>query len=129
MAKKKTAKKTARKRAKRTTRKPAAGKVNKSAEIRAFAAANPSMGPTAIAKALREKGIAVSPSFVSAIKGKKSAKKRSRKPSSRSTAARPTAGASVTIDQLKQAKRFANAMGGIGKAKAAMDGLAQVLSD
>jgi hypothetical protein len=125
--KKKTTRKKTKRRAKSTSRKSASRQVNKSAAIRDFASKNPSLGPTAIAQALSAKGIPVSPSFVSVVKGKSSGPKRARNRRSSGSTVRRTGGATVSIDQLKAAKRFANQMGGIDKAKAALAGLAQVL--
>ena len=132
MAKKKTAKKrTARKTA---TKAKSAGKVNKSAAIREFAAQNPDMGPTAIAKALSAQGIAMSPSFVSVVLTKKksspkrgAAKRGPGRPRKAAAAASSSSNGGLTIDQLKAAKKFANSVGGISEAKAAINALAVVM--
>ena len=135
--KKKTAKKKSTKR--KTTRKLPAGtkakpaaKVNKSASIREFATKNPDLGPTAISKALGEQGIAASPSFVSVVltksksTSKKSAKTRGVGRPRKAPSALKNNG-TVSIDQLKAAKRFANSVGGIAKAKATINALAAVM--
>ncbi len=50
--------------------KPGGEKVNKSAAIRAELEKNPSAKPSQVVKALAEKGIQVSPTFVSVVKSK-----------------------------------------------------------
>ena len=134
MAKKKTAKKKTARKAKTTAKaKPAKGKVNKSAAIREFAAKNPGMGPTAISKELSAQGIAMSPSFVSVVLTKKKSPKKSGaargpgRPRKAASGASSSLNGALTIDQLKAAKKFANSVGGISEAKAAINALAAVM--
>ena len=127
MAKKKTAKK-------KTARKSTTGaKVNKSAAIREFAAKNPGMGPTAISKELSAQGITMSPSFVSVVLTKKKSPKKTGaargpgRPRKAAAGASSSSNGALTIDQLKAAKKFANSVGGISEAKAAINALAAVI--
>ena len=99
---------------------------SKSDAIRKYQADNPDAGPKGIAEGLAKDGIKVSAQFVSTVlsndrkrAGKKRRKKGGRKPG-------PPAGGLMA--KLKQAKRLADEMGGVHKAKEALDALAQLLS-
>ncbi len=137
MAKKKTAKK---KLSKKTGgRKPAALKmrkvptakasVNKSQAIRDYVAANPEAGPTEISKALSATGVSVSPSFVSLVRNKSGggSKKRGPKRGGKARAVRSNAASSVSIEDLKAAKRFAEKVGGVDKARETLSALSTIL--
>jgi hypothetical protein len=100
---------------------------NKSAAIREYKAANPDAGPKDIAEALEKSGMSVTPQFVSTVLSnakKKGGKvgKRGRKPG------RPSALPVGDLQQLIQVKKFVDQIGGVEKAKAAVDLLAQLLS-
>jgi hypothetical protein len=104
------------------------GGPNKSQLIRDYAAANPNEGSQAIAAALKAShGISVTPAFVSTVKSnaKRKGKKRGRKPGRPAAAA--NGGSKVSMDVLLAAKTFAQKLGGVDKAKAAMDTLAKLL--
>ena len=97
----------------------------KSASIRNYKAQNPSAKPKAIAEALSKAGEKVTPAFVSTVlsndkrRGKKRRGKPGRKPG--------RVGAAAGFESLVQAKRLADQMGGVAKAKAALDALAKIL--
>ena len=103
-------------------------KVNKSQAIRDYKATHRRAKPKAISEALTEEGIDVSPAVVSAVlynaKTKKKTSKRSNVPK-KSTAGRASR-QSVDLDALKKAKKLSDEMGGIDKAKEALDALAQL---
>ncbi len=100
---------------------------NKSQAIRDFKAANPSASPKEVAEALSKSGITTTPQFISTVLSnarKKGGKvgKRGRKPG------RPAAaGKSGELQQLIQAKKLVDQLGGIDAARAAMNALAQLL--
>jgi hypothetical protein len=108
---------------KKAKKKPAAKKknVNKSAAIRDFMKKKPSAGPTAVSQALAKKGIKVSPSMVSNVKttAAKKKKKRGRKP-------KTAAVDMIAMDALVGAKKLVDQLGGIDKAKAALDAIAKL---
>lgn len=90
--------------------------VNKSKAIRDYMAQKPDAGPTAVAEGLGKKGIEVSAAFVSTIKAMDKAKKAGR---------RGRVGEVTTADLL-QAKKLADQLGGVERAKEAMDALAKL---
>lgn len=105
---------------------------NKSEIIREYADANPGMKPKALAEKIKaEKGLDLTPGFISTIKSqhkKKSGgaggKRRGRKPGS---VGRPAAASdSVSIALLKQAKELSMKLGGIDKARKILDALAEL---
>ena len=96
---------------------------SKSASIRNYKSDHPSAKPKEIAEALSKSGAKVTPAFVSTVlsndkrRGKK--RKGGRKPG------RPAAAGG--FESLVQAKKLADQMGGVAKAKAALDALAKLL--
>jgi hypothetical protein len=96
------------------------GGQNRSAAIRAYKEKNPDARPKAIAEGLAKDGIKVSAGYVSTVlsnerrKGGKRRKKRG-------------GGRSGGYADLVQAKRLADAMGGIDKARSALNALARIL--
>jgi hypothetical protein len=114
--------------AKRRSRK---GGPTKSQLIRDYMEANPNDGPQAVAAALKSAhGLSVTPQFVSTVKSnaKRKKGKRGRKPGRPAAAASGNGGgAKLSMDVLMAAKRFAQQLGGVGKAKAAVDTLAKLL--
>ena len=94
------------------------GGQNRSAAIRAYKDKNPDARPKAIAEGLAKDGVKVTAGYVSTVlsnerrKGGKRRKKR--------------AGTKAYAD-LVQAKRLSDAMGGIDKARAALNALAKIL--
>ena len=98
--------------------------VNKSAEIRKYLSKKPTAGPKEITEELGKSGIVVTPGFVSTIKTAASKKKGGRKKKS-SGGGRPTSDR-VSLSTLVQAKKLADGMGGLEKAKDALNALARL---
>lgn len=94
------------------------GGQNRSAAIRAYKEKNPDAKPKAVAEGLAKEGVKVSAGYVSTVlsnqrrKGGKRRKKR---------------GGSAGYADLVQAKRLADAMGGVDKARAALSALSKIL--
>ena len=130
MAKKK---KRAKRKTKRGGKKRSAGGVNKSQAIRDFLAANPQAGPTGTVAALASKGIKVTTSLVSGVKTRGGSSKRRgrgrlsgrpRKATSRRR--RSMRNDTVAVSDLLQATKLAERMGGIDRARTALDALARL---
>jgi hypothetical protein len=96
---------------------------NKSAAIRDYKAANPTASPKEIAEALGKSGMEVSAQFVSTVLS--NAKKKGGKVGKRGR--KPMAVPMDNIQQLIQVKKFVDQIGGLEKAKAAVNALAQIL--
>lgn len=125
--------------------KKARGGVNKSQLIRDYMAAHPEAGPQAVVEGVKsEHGVEVTAQFVSTIKSNDRRKagapagrrgRRGRRPGAASAASSGAAsGASggatrgnVSPELLLQAKKLVDEMGGINKAKTAVDLLAELL--
>ncbi len=108
--------------------------VNKSQIIREAKAANPKMKTGALAALLAEQhGLTVTPQFVSTVlsqaKRKKGISRGARAKADKSAKAVRVSSKSpsVTMDQLKIAKKLVTQLGGIDKAKAAVQMLAEIL--
>ena len=102
-------------------------KVNKSAAIRDFMAKKPSAGPTEVSRALTKKGIKVSPSMVSNVKATAEKKKGRRgRPPGKKRGRKPQATDKISVAVLVSAKKLADQLGGIEKAKAALDAIAKL---
>ena len=100
-------------------------KVNKSAAIRDYLASNPSATPSTIIEDLKKKGLKVGASLVSQVKyGQMKATNGRRKPGRPAGAS--ANGSRVDIDQLVQAKSLADKLGGLEKAKQALNILAKL---
>jgi hypothetical protein len=97
---------------------------SKSEAIRSYKSKNPDAGPKAIAAALADDGIKVTPAFVSTVlsndkrKGGSTGRGRGRR----------AGGGNASLDNLIQAKKLAEQMGGIEQARAALDALARILA-
>jgi hypothetical protein len=104
----------------------AANGPTKSELIRSYKTEHDDAGPTAIAAALTKEGTKVTPAFVSTVLS--NAKRRGRKGrrGAGRRAGRPAGGDAVQV--LMQAKKMADQMGGIDKARSALDALARILS-
>ena len=99
--------------------------VNKSQAIRDHLAKQPDDGPKAIVVALRKKKIKVTEALVSNVKYVKSGKtKRRRKKKAATT--QSTVSDKISISTLVQAKKMADQLGGIEKAKTALAALAKL---
>jgi hypothetical protein len=109
--------------------KKAAAGPNKSEAIRDYKSSHASAGPKDIAAALNEQGVKVTAGFVSTVLS--NAKRRGRK--GRRKGGRPKgsgAGVSRTGDALSKlvlAKKMSDQLGGVEKARAALDALARIL--
>lgn len=102
--------------------------VNKSDAIRQYKAEHPDAKPKQIAEALTQQGIAVKPHMVSTVlynqkraEGGKLKGRRGRKP-----AARAAVGGNGQYGVLIEAKKFAEAAGGIDAARKVLDVLAKL---
>ncbi len=109
--------------------KKAAGGVNKSKLIRELAGKGLNASPKEIVAKLAEQGVETNTQFVSTILS--NARRKEGKPSKRGRGrGRPAGtGKSVVagIDGIIQAKKFAEKLGGVDAAKAALDALSQIL--
>jgi hypothetical protein len=98
--------------------------------IRDHLAAHPGDGPQAVAAALKSNhGREVTPQFVSTVKSNDKKRKRRRGRKARGPG-RPAAAANdvkLSMEALMAAKKFVAQMGGVGKAKSAVDTLARLL--
>ena len=106
-----------------------AGGTNKSEVIRNYKRDNPDAGPKAIAEALTKAGSKVTPAFVSTVLSND--KRKSGKPGRRGRKRGRTAGSGSSdgaMNQLIQAKKLSDQLGGIEKARAALDALAKILA-
>ncbi len=100
-------------------------KVNKSQAIRDAVKDNPKAGPTEIAQIVSKRGIKVTPTFVSTVKTM--AKKRKRRAKRKAApVAKPAVSDKVSLSTLVQAKKLADQMGGVEKAKDALAALAKL---
>lgn len=116
----------AKKRTKRAGRPKGSSGVNKSQAIRDYMAAHARAKPKAVAAALVGQGVQVTPMFVSAIKS--ASKKRGRRKARAASPGpgRPRGGAATTslsIDHLVAAKKFVDQVGGVARARAAIEAL------
>lgn len=110
-------------------------KVNKSAEIRGtFRSLGKQARPKDVVAALAEKGITVSSAQVSMVRFNMKAKKAARKaaapavvaPTSKPIATRSKSTSAISGQDLIEAKRLADELGGVERLKAALDVLAQL---
>jgi hypothetical protein len=112
--------------------KKAKGGPNKSLEIRNYKAANPSATPKEVAEALSKGGVSVSAQFVSTVLSnarKKGGKvgRRGRKPGRKPGMTAAGGGGGASIENLIKAKKFAESLGGVDQARAAINAIAQLL--
>ena len=98
---------------------------NKSQAIRDHLAKQPDDGPKAIVVALRKKKIKVTEALVSNVKYAKTGKKKQRRKKKAATT-QPTVSDKISISTLVQAKKMADQLGGIEKAKTALAALAKL---
>ena len=104
--------------------KKAAGGTSKSEAIRNYKNTHDDAGPTEIAGALSKEGTKVTPAFVSTVLSNE--KRRGRKGRRRGAPRGRRAGGDP-VQVLVQAKKMADQMGGIDKARSALDALARIL--
>jgi hypothetical protein len=112
--------------------KKAKGGPNKSLEIRNYKTDNPTATPKEIAEALNKSGLSVSAQFVSTVLSnarKKGGKvgRRGRKPGRKPGVAAALGGGGASIENLLKAKKFADSLGGVDQARAAINAIAQLL--
>ena len=93
----------------------------KSAAVREYLAENPGTRTIDVVTALKQQGIRVSAQAVSNLKGKKAGKGTGKKRQAAKTHRSPS------IEDLIAAKKLADLLGGVGKAKAAIAVLAKLL--
>ena len=102
----------------------ASGGPNKSQAIRAYKSDNASAGPKQIVEALAKQGVKVTPGFVSTVLSNDRRKGRKGRPKGGRRAA--TRGHDP-LAALMLAKKLADQMGGVEKARNALDALARIL--
>ena len=122
------------------------GGPNKSAAIRDYVQANPDAKPKEIVDALSSQGVAVSPAFVSTIKSKLTSGGGGGRTKKRAKAGRPKGsvtkkrvaepapraartggrGGDVSVASLLKAKKLAEELGGVAKAKATLEALEKI---
>ncbi len=110
-------------------------KVSKSAAVREFKKANKAAKPQEIAGALVAQGIAVTPAFVSTILSAAKRKRASKRRNITQVVVRSASNGSVAVKSdspdfqcLVQAKHLANELGGIERAKEALEALSAILA-
>src|SRR5262245_44934916 len=101
----------------------ARGGPNKSEAIRAYKSTHKRAKPKDIAEALGNEGIKVTAAFVSTVL---STARRKKGKGGRRASAKP-AGSGSDYSHLIQARKLADQMGGLEKARAALDALAKIL--
>ena len=98
--------------------------VNKSQAIRDHLEEQPDDGPKAVVAALGKKKIEVTEGLVNNVKYALSGKKKRRKKKAATT--QPTVSDKISISTLVQAKKMADQLGGIEKAKTALAALTKL---
>ncbi len=100
--------------------------VNKSQAIRDHLAKHPDDGPKAIMAALRKKNVTVTARLASKVRSTSVGKKKRGRRKKRAATTRPTVSDKISISTLVQAKKMADELGGIEKAKTALSALAKL---
>ncbi len=98
----------------------ASADVNVSEEIRKYIISHPEVGPTGVAEGLKKIGIATTPGYVSTIKNLAKKKRGGGK------SGRGKSSGDISFSTLVQVKKFAQQVGGVEKAKQALDALCQL---
>ena len=104
----------------------AAGGPNKSQAIRTYKSDHADAGPKQIVEGLAKQGVKVSAAFVSTVlsnERRKSGKRRRRRGG---PGRKASGGANGALAVLVQAKKLSDQMGGVEKARAALDALAKI---
>lgn len=96
--------------------------VNKSEAIRQYLRAHRNAKPKAVVEALKEQGIRVNSQTVSTVKFHMKRRRGKKGAAGRKTAA-AAGGEMVSLSALLDAKKLVNKLGGIEKAKSALDAL------
>ena len=107
-------------------KKPRPKKQTKSGAVRAYLAKNPAAGPTEVSKALKKRGIIVSPAHVSNVRQQD--KQGRQNGLGRSVTRAVEASDSVSLARLVEARRFAESVGGVSPAITLLESLQKVLS-
>lgn len=109
----------------------AGGGPNKSEAIRQYKQENPDAGPKEVSAGLAKAGIKVTPGFISTVLSNDRRRSgKGRKRGGRRLGAKPgPKPGRDPLQALMQAKRLADQMGGVGKARAALDALARILGE
>jgi len=109
-------------------RKSKSGGPNKTQAIKDYYAENPDAKPAAAAEALNAQGIEVTSGFVSTIKSKHGLgkKRRGRRKGAAKKASTGAPSERVAIADLVKAKKLADQLGGVEKAKAMLDALSKL---
>ena len=102
------------------------GKPGKAQAIRAYQTNNPSAGPKEIAKALGADGYKLTAGYVSTIRSLDKKRKRRGKVRRGRPAGKPSSGGKDFVAVLLEAKKLASKLGGVEKAKAALDALVKL---
>jgi hypothetical protein len=105
------------------------GGLNRSEEVRKYLLAHPGAGPKEVVAALAEQGMTITPAMVSNVKYGSGRTKKAAGRRPRAQAAPPPGAAEsgdFPLDLLVEAKKFADLMGGIAQARAALDALASL---
>ena len=102
--------------------KKSADGVNKSELIRNYITTHKRAKRSAVVAAMAEQGIEVSAQFVSTVKGNMKKKRGGRRAKAEIAASSDT----FSLSTLVQAKRLAEQLGGVAKAKEALDALAKL---
>ena len=110
----------------RVRRGKGSGGLNRSEEVRKYLLAHPAAGPKEVVAVMAQQGITITSALVSNVKyGSGRSKKANHR--ARAAAAPPVeAGSDIPLDLLIEAKKFADRMGGIAQARAALDALASL---
>jgi len=109
--------------------------VNKAKAVREALVKNPKGSPKEISAALKAEGVDVSPTYVSLIKwqAKQSKRKAKKTAPSAEAAASPRAASggkaseTITVESLIQAKKLAEALGGVEVARQALAALSRIM--
>lgn len=100
--------------------------VNKSEAVRQFLAKSKRAKPATVVAALAEQGITITAQYVSTIRSNARRKKGKNKRGENGGATTRPASDKVSLATLVQAKRLADQLGGVAKAKEALDALAKL---
>lgn len=110
----------------RVRRGKGSGGLNRSEEVRKYLLAHPDAGPKEVVAVMAQQGITITSALVSNVKyGSGRSKKAANR--ARAAAAPPAdEGSDIPLELLIEAKKFADRMGGIAQARAALDALASL---
>lgn len=103
------------------------GGLNRSEEVRKYLLAHPDAGPKEVVAVLAQQGITITSALVSNVKYGSGRSKKAAGNRARAAATPPTErGHDIPLELLIEAKKFADHMGGIAQARAALDALASL---